>query len=146
MTSGELWRNFQAEYSIKTDEYQVWKFGFDADGLLDLVLKEEKTATSSAYIFYALENEKLPTEGLYNIILNAKEEAICIIQTMKVEIVPFNRISEKHAYKEGERDKSLSYWRGIHEKFFSAELLTIGEQFDENMKIVWEEFRLVYRE
>lgn len=145
MNSKELWEMFRAEYNIKTEEHQVWQFGFDADELLDLVVKEKKTATSSADILYALGNETLPVEGLYNVILNAKEEAICIVQTTKVDIIPFNRVSEKHACKEGEGDGSLEHWRESHKNFFSEELLRIGEQFDENMKIVCEEFCLVYR-
>lgn len=35
-------------------------------------------------------------------------------KTTNVYIVPFNEVSIKYAFKEGEGDKSLSYWRRVH--------------------------------
>ena len=112
--------------------------------LSDLVVKGIKTATSSGFVFYELENELLPKVGEYNIILDSKGEAVCIIKTIKVEVVPFCCISKEHAYKEGEGTKTLEYWRISHKDFFSKELFKFGLDFDENMKVVTEEFELVY--
>ena len=49
-----------------------------------------------------------------NIILDAKGDAVCITETTKVYICPFNEISASHAFKEGEGDRSLEYWYSIH--------------------------------
>ena len=72
------------------------------------------------------------------------EEAVCIIRTTKVYVAPFCEITENHAFKEGEGDKSLSYWRKVHEEFFKNALERKGLNFDEQMKVVCEEFEVLY--
>lgn len=59
-------------------------------------------------------------------------------------VVPFCEITESHAFKEGEGDKSLSYWRKVHEEFFENALERKGLSFDEQMKVVCEEFEVLY--
>jgi len=119
-------------------------FGDDADKLADLVQCGIKTGTSSAYPLYEVENEPLPEASGYSVILNSKDEAICIIENTKVYVVPFCEVSSDHAFKEGEGDRSLTYWRRVHEEFFSECMEEAGLTFDENMKVVCEEFRVVY--
>ena len=142
MNAQEMWNLYTKDQSL---EYEAWAFGDDADLLADLVLKGIKTATSSNYIFYELENEELPQVNEYSVILNSKEEAVCIIQTTKVYIVPFHEVSEEHAYKEGERNRTLEDWRDIHKTFFGNELKEIGKEFKEDMLVVCEEFKVVYQ-
>lgn len=47
-------------------------------------------------------NEPFPKENELSVILDSKENAICIIETTKVEVIPFKEVSKDHAYKEGE--------------------------------------------
>ena len=142
MNAKEMWNSFTKDESL---EYEAWAFGDDADLLADLVLKGIKTATSSNYIFYELENEELPKVNEYSIILNSKDEAVCIIQTTKVYVTPFKEVDENHAYKEGERNRTLEDWRDIHQRFFGNELESIGKKFNEDMLVVCEEFKVVYK-
>ena len=114
------------------------------DELAELVRRGEKTATASAYPLYELAGDPLPKEGEYSVILNSREEAVCIIRTTKVYVAPFCEITESHAFKEGEGDKSLSYWRKVHEEFFKNALERKGLNFDEQMKVVCEEFEVLY--
>lgn len=142
MNAQEMWNLFTNDESL---EYEAWAFGDDADLLADLVLKGIKTATSSNYIFYELENEELPKVNEYSIILNSKDEAVCIIQTTNVYVTPFNEVSEEHAYKEGERNRTLQDWIDIHKDFFGNELKSIGKEFKDDMLVVCEEFQVVYK-
>ena len=142
MNAQEMWNLFTNDDSL---EYEVWAFGTDADLLADLVLKGIKTATSSNYLFYELENEELPQVNEYSVILNSKEEAVCIIQTTKVVVIPFHEVSEEHAYKEGERNRTLDDWRDIHKTFFGNELKEIGKEFKDDILVVCEEFEVVYK-
>ena len=144
MTAKELWKEYTRSNNIDACKYQEWAFGSQPDLLADLVIRGEKTATASAYPLYESENEPLPKVGEYSVILNSTEDAVCIIQTTKVYIAPFSEVSEKHAYKEGEGDKSLSFWRGVHRIFFTQCLSAAGLAFDEHMKVVCEEFKVVY--
>lgn len=142
MNAQEMWNLFTNDESL---EYEAWAFGDDADLLADLVIKGIKTATSSNYIFYELENEELPKVNEYSIILNSKDEAVCIIQTTNVYVTPFNEVSEEHAYKEGERNRTLQDWIDIHKDFFGNELKSIGKEFKDDMLVVCEEFQVVYK-
>ena len=118
MTAEEMWKKFVKECNIVEGEYDAWAFGDDADMLAELVRYGIKTGTSSAYPLYEVDNEPLPEASGYSVILDSKDEAVCIIENTKVYVVPFCEVSEEHAYKEGEGDRSLAYWRKVHEAFF----------------------------
>ena len=140
MTTEELWKK-----SGLTGTYEAWSFGEMPDKLADLVLQKIKTATCSAYDLYLIENEPLPKVGNYSIILNSKEEAVCIIKTIKVHVTEFRNVSKEHAFKEGEGDRSLTYWRKVHESFLINELASVNITFNKNTKVVCEEFEVVYK-
>jgi uncharacterized protein YhfF len=139
MKSEEMWKK-----SGLDGEYDAWAFGDDPDGLAELVKKGIKTATCSAYIFYELEGEEIPKVGEYSIIEDSNENAVCITRTTKVYITAYDEVTAEHAFKEGEGDRSLAYWRKVHEDYFTEELKEIDRPFDQKMKLVCEEFEVVY--
>ena len=108
-------------------------------------MQEIKIATCSAYDLYQAEGEPIPKVGDYSIILNSDGEAVCIIKTTMVYVTEFNKVSSEHAYKEGEGDRSLDYWREVHINFLTNELALVHQSFDENTKVVCEEFEVVYK-
>ena len=140
MTAEEMWTA-----SGLTGEYEAWAFGEVPDKLAGLVVNGNKRATSSAYAAYEAEGEEAPKAGEYSIILDSKDEAVCIIKTIKVDIVPFKEVSAEFAAKEGEGDLSLNYWRDVHQSFFTEELKEIGMDFSEDILVVCEEFEVVYK-
>ena len=140
MTAEELWKQ-----SGHSGSYEAWAFGEAADKLADLVVQGIKTATCSAYDLYQVDNEPLPKEGDYSVILNSSGEAVCVVKTIKIYVTEFKNVSAEHAYKEGEGDRSLEYWREVHVNFLTNELATINKTFDENTKVVCEEFEVVYK-
>ena len=144
MTPQEMWNAYKQINPSIGDEIDAWAFGVDADFLADLVLRGEKTATASAYDLYALEAEPLPREGTIDVILDSQNQAVCIVEITKVSVQPFNQVSDDHAFKEGEGDKSLAYWRQVHEDCFAEWLREAGLTFTPESKVVLEEFRKVY--
>lgn len=145
MNAEEMWSEYKKIKEGVEDKYQAWSFGVNADLLADLVVRGEKTATASAYALYEIENESLPNVGTHNIILDSQNKAICIIQTTKVCVVEFKEVSKEHTFKEGEGDKSLSYWKKCHRDFFTMCMSGIGKEFSEDMKVVCEEFKVVFK-
>jgi len=143
MTHEEMWRRFSEKENLAAG-YEAWAFGDQADTLARLVLEGVKTATASAYPLYALEGEALPQAGEYSVVLDSQGEAVCVIKTTKVFVVPFDEVDERQARKEGEGDKSLDYWRAVHERFFTDCLAEAGLAFDPKMNVVCEEFMRVY--
>ena len=143
MNAEEMWERYCEKSGVHAD-YEAWAFGGAPDELAELVLNGIKTATASAYPLYEQEQEPLPQVGEYNVILNAKDEAVCIIETTKVYVVPFREVSADHAYREGENDRSLDSWRAVHRDFFTEEMTAVGLTFNEDMPVVCEEFLRVY--
>ena len=144
MTHQELWAAYQTACPDAGDDYEAWAYGGDPDTLAELTCARIKTATASAGPLYGLEGEPLPEVGEYSVILNSRDEAVCIIRTTRVYAAPFHEVSTGHAYKEGEGDRSLAYWRKVHEDFFRKELAEAGLEFSLEMPVVCEEFEVVY--
>ena len=66
------------------------------------------------------------------------------MKTTKVYVTAFDQVSQEHAYKEGEGDRSLEYWRKVHIDFLTRELAGINKAFTKKTQVVCEEFELVY--
>lgn len=158
MNQKEMWNLFIKSQGEKNHDmkggvlgnhiYDAWSFGNNpsmANELAELVVQGIKTGTASLYQLYELENSLLPPVGGLNIILDGDNNAVCITETTKVYICPFLEVTEEHAFKEGEGDRSLSYWRKVHKDFFSRELKEYDIMFDINMLVVCEEFRVVFK-
>jgi len=148
MNEKEMWDLYIKSNDVKSKAYDAWSFGGGpsmANELATLVVNGIKTATTSAYQLYELENSPLPPIGGLNIILDAHNNAVCITETTKVYTCPFLEVSEEHAFKEGEGDKSLKYWRKVHKDFFSRELKAYNLDFDEKMLVVCEEFKVIFK-
>lgn len=146
MTEKEMWEKYLSEHPwAEGKKYEAWRYGSDTpDKLAGLTASGIKTATASAYPLYEYENCDLPKVGDYNIILRTDGTALCITQTICVTVVPFMQVTAEHAYKEGEGDRSLAYWRTVHEKVFTDELMEINKQFADDMPVVCEEFKIVF--
>ncbi len=145
------WESFlnSAPQDVKDSHpnYEAWPFGDSpemADELGGLVCQGVKTATASLVWVYEAEQEPLPKVGDYSIILDGREQPMCIIRTTKLDIVPFDEVDAEQAYLEGEGDRSLDFWREVHWRFFSRECAQIGKQPDQKMPILCERFELVY--
>ena len=144
MTHQELWARYRAENPAAGDVYEAWAYGDDPDTLAELTRAGVKTATASAGPLYDLEGEPLPRAGEYSVILDSGENAVAVIRTTRVYTVPFDQVSTEHAWKEGEGDRSLAYWRKVHEDFFQKELAEAGLEFSRSMPVVCEEFEVVF--
>ena len=124
MNELEMWKIYQDSHP-KATRYEAWCFcdgGDIGDHLADLVLAGKKTATASALELYAIEGDPVPMVGGLSIVLSSDGQASCIIETIGVHICRFCDVTSEHAYNEGEGDRSLEYWRRVHEQFFLKEL------------------------
>ena len=136
MNAQQLWAAYREKSGVAHDNYTAWAFGGDPDELAELVLTGKKSATCSLKYIYDLTGEPIPALGEYSVILNSRQEAVCIIRTTCLRLIPFCR--------EGEGDLSLDYWQRVHRDFFEKELAPYGERFDEGVELIFEEFELVY--
>ncbi|MGO1256169.1 ASCH domain-containing protein, partial [Microbacterium gubbeenense] len=68
---------------------------------------------------------------------------LAVIETVSIEVVPFDQVTEEHARAEGEDDRTLDSWRRIHREFFE-EHVDVGRPFADDMPMVCERFRVVF--
>jgi len=149
MTVDQYWKEFQIK--IGTNKEYIEAFYFcnnekDANELAELVLLGKKCATASNYLVYEQENESLPKSGDFSIVTDFTGKPLCVIETTEVEIVSFKDVTPEFAEKEGEGDLSLEYWRNAHKYFFTQELKEIGKEFCEDILVVCESFKVVYKQ
>ncbi|KQN78113.1 ASCH domain-containing protein [Devosia sp. Leaf64] len=107
-----------------------------ADRLLALVLAGKKDATCGALAHFGGGGEPLPQVGRRDIVLNGAGEEACVIETVSVEIMPFDAIPPTFTDREGEGP--YAEWRAGHEAYFAR-----NGGFSPDMEIVCEIFRLV---
>jgi uncharacterized protein YhfF len=104
-----------------------------ADELLDLVLKGVKTATCSTE-----DEPNTSTPGERWIVLDGRGQPRCVIESLEVTYRRFGEVDAAFASDEGEGDRSLTYWREAHRKYFGRQ-----GKFSEDMMLMCERFRLV---
>jgi uncharacterized protein YhfF len=115
------------------------------DELIQLVLIGKKTATCGSLWERETEDEPLPTVGDVWVELDGSGNPVCITETVEVTIRKYNEVDAQFAHDEGEGDQSLNYWREAHKNYFSRVLRKIGKEFSEDMPLVCERFRLIYK-
>ena len=116
-----------------------------ADELGTLIAQGMKTGTCSSVWEWEAEGNPIPGVGLITIVLDGRGEPLCIVETVEVTIRKYNQVDADFARAEGEGDQSLEYWREAHKKFFSRSLAKIGMEFSEDMPLVCERFRMIYK-
>lgn len=98
-------REFVYKYDSSITRYEAYYYGYPeiADELCRLVMEGEKRATTGLLKLYELENEPLPREGDYSVILDSREQPRCITRISRVTQVKFSDITEEYARCEGGR-------------------------------------------
>ena len=142
----DYWNQFLNEYpAYKNISYTAWQFGADPNTLAQLVIDGTKTLTCSSLREYQVENEPLPEVGDVSIVLDESDEPKCIIENTKVYTMKYSDVDEEIAFKEGEGNRTLEYWRKAHLEFFEWVYKEIGHEFNEDEEIVVEEFKMIYK-
>ena len=147
----KFWNRFPSsnpDYSTKTipPHYYFCDNKKDADECADLVVKDIKKATATSLWYFEQHNEVSPKAGDLAIVTDWIGNPKAIIKTTKIEHVAFNQITAEFAEIEGEGDKSLKYWKEVHQAYYEREMENYSDEFDENMIIVCEHFRRIYSE
>lgn len=128
--------------------YEVFFFADSqeaADSLAELVLSGTKRATAAAVWSFEAQGRRLPAPGDLSVVTNWAGAPLCIIETLAVDLIPFDEVTAEFAATEGEGDGSLEYWRRVHEEFFARECAQHGRQFSRDMPVACERFRVVFR-
>ena len=95
--------------------------------------------------WYDIDNEPLPEAGKLHVLTNWHGDPTSIIETTYVQQCKFKDVRKEFAAAEGEGDKSLDYWRQIHWDFFSTECEKIDLTPSDEMELVLENFKVIYK-
>ena len=109
-----------------------------------LILGGKKTGSFTALDSFIIDNEPLPKAGSNYVVADWNEVPLCIIQTTKVTILPYNQITWEMAEKEGEED-SFESWKESHNEFFEYDAEIMGYEFKPDIPVVFEEFKVIYK-
>lgn len=116
----------------------------EVDALAALVLRGQKRATAPSVWELEALGEPLPAVGDLQIVTDWAGDAVCVIETTRVEIVPYIAVSASFAAREGEGDGSLAYWRRAHWAYYGRVLAESGRSPTSDMPIVCESFERVF--
>jgi uncharacterized protein YhfF len=147
-----FWREYletlPPDSPVRGESYDAESFGDSPEMAHDLgalVASGTKTATCSSLWEWEAEDDPLPEPGAKCVVLDGSGEPLCIIETVKVEVRPYNKVDARFACEEGEGDRSLEHWKDTHWRFFTRSLAEIGKEPTPEMPLVCERFRVVYR-
>lgn len=137
-----------ADSSVRDERYLAEGWGDSprmAEELGALISDGTKTATCSALWEYEAEGEPLPEVGVKTLVHDGAGSPLCIVETIEVEVRPYDEVDARFAYEEGEGDRSLEYWREAHWRFFSRTLPKVGREPTSDMPLICERFHIIYR-
>ena len=133
---------------VRERAYAAEPFGDNpalADKLCDLVLRGKKTATCSALWAWEAEGNDIPKPGAPQVVLDGRGVPRCVIETIEVKVMPFRYVDYAFAAAEGEGDRDLASWREGHWRYFERTLAPIGRKPSDDMPLVCEKFRVLYK-
>jgi uncharacterized protein YhfF len=145
----EYWNAFAQTQGLDPTPRFLEAFYFDdnqpsANELAELVVAGRKRATAGLLWSHEAESKRIAKVGDLSIVTDFEGNEVCVIETTRVDIVPFSEVSAEFAATEGEGDGSLEYWRRVHEAFFGRECERIGRSPEPKMPVVCERFEVVY--
>ena len=110
---------------------KTWRFAYDNDNQIKLVLEGMKTATT-----YLYDEKEVPNDNEEEILVFDNDKTACTTKTKKVIITEFKNIDENLSKLEGK--ENFETWKKSHIKHFE----TINPNFNENTKVVFKIFEV----
>lgn len=143
----QLWDRYRALHPDAPDvPYETFHFcdnQEDADICAELVVRGIKRATAASVAELELAGLRQPVVGDVSVVTRWDGEAVAVIATSKVEIRRLDDVDEAFAQREGEGDKTLTWWRTAHEAYYRRVLADSGIAVDGDLLIVCEYFERV---
>ena len=107
-----------------------------ADAGAAAILDGTKTTTSSPFWDYP--DGRIPFVGALSVLLDGQGRTRAIIETERVEIVPFGSVDANFAWAYGEGNRTLDWWRSKIGAYYRASAVRHGTSFSESTPIICE--------
>jgi uncharacterized protein YhfF len=109
-----------------------------ADELLALVIAGEKTATCAPLREFGPGKAAMPQAGRRDIVLDGRGRRRAVIETLKVEVLPFEEVPLEYAIHAGEGMATVEDWRQGYRRYIDRH-----GGFETGIEMVCERFRLI---
>jgi uncharacterized protein YhfF len=100
------------------------------------ILDGVKTTTSSA--FWDWPDGRIPFVGSLCVLLDGQRRMRAIIQTERVEIIPFRLVDESLAKSYGEGDRTLNWWQSEIGDYYRRDAERHGIVFSDDTPLIFE--------
>jgi uncharacterized protein YhfF len=107
-----------------------------ADEGAALILNGTKSLTSSP--FWDFPDGRIPFVGALSVLLDGKQKPRGIVETTRVEILPFGAVTEEMARAYGEGDRTLEWWRRVMGAYYQASATRHGAVLTDETPHIWE--------
>jgi uncharacterized protein YhfF len=114
-----------------------------ADAGAALILDGIKTLTSSPFWDYP--DGKIPFVGALGVLLDGSQRPRGIVETTRVEIMPFGAITEEMARAYGEGEQTVEWWRRVMSPFYRASAARHNAVLTDDTLHIWEWFIVAKR-
>jgi uncharacterized protein YhfF len=101
-----------------------------------LILNGTKTLTSSPFWDYP--DGRIPFVGALAVLLDGSRQPRGIVETTRVEIMPFRAITEEMACAYGEGARTVEWWRRVIGAFYRASAARHSEVLTDDTSLIWE--------
>jgi uncharacterized protein YhfF len=143
-----MWRDYVATLPAPPrEEPTVERFGDGAalaDELLGLVLAGTKRATAGLVADFAADGEPLPRIGGHWVVCDGAGVPRCVLRSVDLRLGPLDSVDDAFAWDEGEGDRSRASWLEGHERYFRRTQAARGEEWSDDLEVVFERFRVVW--
>lgn len=116
----------------------------DADICADLVVQDIKRATAASVVELELIGVRQPVVGDVSVVTRWDGTPVAIIRTTRIAIRRLDDVDEAFARREGEGDKTLSWWRTAHDAYYRRVLEPAGIAVDGDLLIICEDFERIF--
>lgn len=113
----------------------------DADHGAAAILAGKKTATSAA--FWDFPDGRVPFAGALSVLVDGSGNPRAILETQRVDIIPFSCADEALAAAYGEWDLTLATWRTKMRAWYETSARRHDQTFSDNTPIICEWFKVV---
>ena len=125
----------------------IEQFGHGPDMMRDLgelVRAGLKQASTGLAAEWEADGDPLPRVGDAEIVVDADGEPLAVVEVTEVRTVAFGEVDEAFARAEGEGDRSLSWWRDAHRRYFAPICERLGQPLDDATPLICRRFRLLH--
>jgi uncharacterized protein YhfF len=141
-----FWQTFSGKNNVSDGPAAVTAMGDTPamqDNLAALVVAGTKRATCALARWYGDDGEALPSVGDHWMVINGHDQPVAIVRVTEVSITPISEIDAQFARDEGEGDRSYSWWKAEHDRFWRHEAEREGFVYSDEMDAVCTRFTKV---